>query len=297
MKQIRHRFPHIYLLSGTPAPENTLNLWTQMYMLDGGVSWGNDYHYFENLVASYDVRGKKFVEEKFAELVLKKVSHMIVSGTAKERPLTEVDRPFDVGKEVLRLYEKLKIELLIELDSHDYVRATALTIANKLRQLSSGFLISSALRSTKEYETGKLDALVELSEEYKSESMIIFIQFKHEREQLLRALPGSEAVYSSNAEEAIDRWNTGETDRLIIHPRSCAHGLNLQAGGRIAVWYNLPWSCEEYIQGIGRINRRGQTEKCMNIVMKGVPIDDIIYQKLRSKIEGQEVILRSIATT
>ena len=58
--------------------------------------------------------------------------------------------------------------------------------------------------------------------------------------------------------ETIAAWNRGEIPLLLCQPASAGHGLNLQEGGHIIVWFGLPWSLELYQQANDRLHRMGQ---------------------------------------
>lgn len=59
---------------------------------------------------------------------------------------------------------------------------------------------------------------------------------------------------------SVDKWNSGRIPILLCHPQSAGHGLNLQKGGHIIVWFGLTWSLEYYQQANARLDRQGQTE-------------------------------------
>ncbi len=51
---------------------------------------------------------------------------------------------------------------------------------------------------------------------------------------------------------------------LLVNLASAGHGLNLQYGGNIIVWFGLNWSLELYHQANEKLHRQGQTEKDYN---------------------------------
>ena len=53
-------------------------------------------------------------------------------------------------------------------------------------------------------------------------------------------------------------WNAGKVQVALISPASAGHGLNLQDGGHILIWFSMVWSLELYQQTNGRLHRQGQ---------------------------------------
>jgi SNF2 family DNA or RNA helicase len=74
------------------------------------------------------------------------------------------------------------------------------------------------------------------------------------------------------------------------------HGLNLQQGGRIVVWYSPTWSRELYDQFNARVARKGQTQepRLYRILAKGT-IDEAIVETLRERGDAQHEMLRVMA--
>ena len=45
---------------------------------------------------------------------------------------------------------------------------------------------------------------------------------------------------------------------MLANPASAGHGLNMQFGGHIAIWYSPTWNLEYYDQANKRLHRPGQ---------------------------------------
>ncbi len=97
-------------------------------------------------------------------------------------------------------------------------------------------------------------------------------------------------------EKDVRDWNNGEIDVLLIHPASAGHGLNLQQGGHIAVWYTLPnWNLELYQQANARIYRQGQKENVSiyQIIVPGT-IDEDMLKALDEKDVTQKRLIEAL---
>ena len=87
-----------------------------------------------------------------------------------------------------------------------------------------------------------------------------------------------------------------ETERLghigthmDSHPASCSHGLNLQQGGHIIIWFGLTWNWEYYAQANERLNRPGQQHVCRvyHLILQGTH-DARVLQALKNKESGNQ---------
>ena len=99
-----------------------------------------------------------------------------------------------------------------------------------------------------------------------------------------------------NDENDVRDWNNGDIDVLLIHPASAGHGLNLQSGGHIAVWYTLPnWNLELYQQANARIYRQGQKENVSiyQIIVPGT-IDEDMLKALDEKDVTQKRLIEAL---
>jgi len=98
--------------------------------------------------------------------------------------------------------------------------------------------------------------------------------------------------------DILSKWNAGEIPLLICHPASLSHGVNLQAGSHLLVWYGLPWSLEQYLQLCARLHRQGQKHAVIihHLIAKGT-IDERVYKALQLKLAGQNALLDYLKET
>lgn len=75
----------------------------------------------------------------------------------------------------------------------------------------------------------------------------------------------------------------------------CGHGLNLQDGGHILVWYSMIWSLELYLQTNGRLHRQGQREVVTihHIVCKDT-VDEDVIEALKNKNTTQQSLINAV---
>jgi SNF2 family DNA or RNA helicase len=147
---------------------------------------------------------------------------------------------------------------------------------------ASGGRQNAAKQTYERVDKSKVQALKELLEKT-DEPVLIFVKYIAEAEIVKNEIAGAE-IFST---DKIERWNNGKIKRMIANPKSMGHGLNLQRGGRIVVWYNITASLELYEQANARVYRHGQKERVIiyNLLCKG-SIDDVIRFRILKKKEN-----------
>jgi SNF2 family DNA or RNA helicase len=170
----------------------------------------------------------------------------------------------------MRLYSDLERELLIGLDDGEIVAPTAAVLANKLLQMANGAAYDTEGKPLLVHDA-KLEALEDLIEQANGEPVLVFYAYRHDEMRIRAAIPEAEPL-------DVDRWNLGEQPVALAHPGSCGHGLNLQAGGHIIVWFGLTWSLELYDQACGRLHRQGQKEpvRVYHLVAEGTMDEQVM---------------------
>ena len=121
---------------------------------------------------------------------------------------------------------------------------------------------------------------------------MVFYWYKHDMMKLKNYFPYARELKSA---DDIRAWNAGKIKLLLVHPASAGHGLNLQYGGNIVVWYGLTWSLELYQQANKRLHRSGQTKTVIihHLVAEGT-IDEQVMKALEDKSAGQSRMLEAV---
>ena len=127
-----------------------------------------------------------------------------------------------------------------------------------------------------------------------SSPTLVFYHFKHSLNRLRLLFPQAVVLDDDN----IAAWNRGEIRMLLAHPQSGGIGLNLQCNvGETAqtVWFDLPWSSENYIQANARIYRQGQEQQVIihHIVVSN-SIDAHAVKVLENKMNLQDALMESL---
>lgn len=201
-------------------------------------------------------------------------------------------------------YNTMKKDLVVAFPSATAVATNLAVVTGKLQQMSSGFVYHSTSSPSKSpgkfntstqsiwFSSHKFDRLEELLAENQRDCTMIFYTYKEELEELKRRYPHAQTL---DDPDAVERWNTGQIELLLAHPKSAGHGLNLQHHGNKIVFLSLPWSLEYFEQAIGRIHRSGQKrEVWCYILMTENTIDERIYSVLQEKCTLSEIAIEEL---
>ena len=130
--------------------------------------------------------------------------------------------------------------------------------------------------------------LEELLEEAGGDSVLVLYAYKHDADRIRKRIECRDL----DTPEDIDAWNRGEIPVALAHPASIGHGLNLQDGGHIIVWYGLTWSLEHYQQANARLYRQWQEHTVIihHLVAEGT-VDEQVMRALEKKDKSQAALL------
>lgn len=299
LKKILPFTNYMVLLTGTPVPNGLLDIWSQIYLLDGGTALGRTMTAYKQRFFEADYMGYKYTPRAGSDtLIHTAIASKVLSMKAEdylELPdRIDINEIVDLPIKVKEAYDEFEKNLLLELENGDVVEAvSAAVLANKLLQNSSGAIYTDAHKNWVEIHTVKLDALAELIEQNQGENILVAYNFKTDLERLQQRFPKAQ-VLDKNPNTVI-RWNNGEIPLLLAHPASSSHGLNLQHGGTMIVWFCLSWSLEYYQQFNGRLHRQGQSKpvRIIHIVARGT-IDERIVRVLNEKGITQDGLLKAL---
>lgn len=299
LRKVRPRVKRIIGLTGTPAPNGYADLWAQIYLLDRGERLGKTLtefrrRYFITLYRhgynEYELRPGAEDEIDVA------IGDICISMKARDylklkEPLY-INRIAKLSKKEAELYKKMERDAVLEIDEEDITAFNAAAVSNKLLQMSNGAVYTED-RDVISIHDKKLDVLEELIEEANGEPVLVFYNFKHDKDRIIKKF--GKDVRILDDDQDIKDWNAGKIKIFLAHPASAGHGLNLQAGGHIVIWFGLNWSLELYQQANARLNRQGQTEavRIYHIIAEGT-IDERVQEVLKGKNFRQEELLRKL---
>lgn len=301
LRKVRPMIERLVELTGTPSPNNLMDLWSQIYLLDQGERLGKTItafrnHYFTPASQNGHIVYSWALLPGAEEAIYKKISDICVSMKAKDYlklpPRTNNVIEVELSATDWKKYKELERHYVLELGESDVVASNAATLSNKLLQMANGCIYDEN-GDPKPIHEKKLDALERIIEEAQGQPVLVFYQYKHDLARIQERFKQARVLDVSAGD--IKKWNEGKIPVLLAHPQSAGHGLNLQAGGHIIVWFGLTWSLEFYQQANARLDRQGQQNPVIvhHLVAKGT-IDEDVMKALETKEVGQEALMAAV---
>ena len=304
LRLIRKHIRRICGLTGTPAPNGLIDLWAQVYLLDGGERLGKRIGEYRESYFSPASRNREviFSYEPLPgseQLIQARIQDICISLSAKDYlELPErIDNVIHVALDAKaqKAYEEFERAMFLEVDEATLDAGSAAVLTGKLLQFCNG-AVYDAGRQAVEVHREKLEALREIVEAAQGKPVLVFYNFQHDRERILQSL-GKRGIRIEELKgpEVITRWNNREIPVLLAHPASAAYGLNLQAGGNTIVWFGLNWSLELYQQANARLHRQGQKENVIvHHLVVDCGVDALVMDALQSKRATQDSLLEAL---
>ena len=301
----RNEFKRIVGLTGTPSPNGLIDLWSQIYLLDGGLALGSkvthyrDVYFRQRMMPNYSV--KYTIKDEFSKKeIQKKIKPLCVSMSAEDylkMPQMLFNKiSVELSKEEMNQYKFMEENYILSFENGEVVTATSAGVLTcKLLQLSSG-AIYNVDKEPQQFHTQKIEVLKETIEQLvnSGENVLLFYIFKHEKDRILEALKEYKIRMLKDNQDVKD-WNNKDIQILLAQPQSTAYGLNLQQGGHHIIWYSLTWNLEHYQQANARLYRQGQDKPVMihHLIAKDT-IDEVVFMALRKKENVQHWLLNSL---
>jgi SNF2 family DNA or RNA helicase len=283
-------------LTGTPIPNNYLDLFMQVKMLDDGKRLGKTYTaYREAYFYPADYMGytyklvtgsKEAIDAQLADIAL------VLIGEESDLPASSViDVAAVMPPEARKQYKTLEKEMLAEIEDGEITAPSAGVLVNKLLQLTSGAVYDED-RNVLPVHTAKISTLKSIIARHKDEPVLVLCAFKHESARVIAAIKGARMF----DERDLNDWKAGKIPVWVADARSLSHGIDgLQVSCRVAVWVSLTYSHETYVQTNARLIRTGQTAETLiyRIICSGT-IDDAVAEALRDKSDTQSGMLFAV---
>ena len=293
-------------LTGTPTSNGLMDLWAEIGILDGGQRLGRFIGRYRDAYFKPDSMNPNtgvvysYVPRPRAEQqIYDRISDITISMKALdylEMPeCIYVNHEVRMSDQEKKLYDQLKQDLIIPLEDGDIDAANAAALSNKLLQLSNGAVYDEN-GIVRVVHKRKLEMLEDMIEAANGQPVLIAYWFKHDHQRIMEHLTA--CGYSPRdirESEDIKDWNTGKMAVALIHPASAGHGLNIQEGGHILIWFGLTWSLELYQQTNARLWRQGQrdTVTIHHIVCENT-VDEDVLNALSSKNVTQEKLIAAV---
>lgn len=298
------QFCRVSILTGTPAPNGMENIWSQIFLLDGGRRLGKYITAYRNKF--FYPSGYMGYEYKLQPGADKKI-YALVEDIILHKDADELDLPEKIENKISvtlpskarKIYDEMKNELIARIDSDLSVATNAAVASGKLRQICNGRLYGED-RKVLDLHEEKLNALDELISSLEERPIMVFYEFQHDLTALKKKFPSAEVlgggVSRSDSESITSRWNSDDIPLLFLHPKSAGHGLNLQESScRDICWFSIPWDLELYEQAVARVHRQGvKNSVTIHHIAAEDTIDERIIKVLKKKGSLQKSLLEAL---
>lgn len=335
LRRVLGQVPRVVGLTGTPTPQGLPDLWAQVYCIDGGERLGKYVTHFRErwfTVITHNNVPIRIIPKKGAkEEILSAISDIALAMRAEDwlklPPLIAENVPVRLDEATMKRYREFETEKVLEFKKtgEPLLAGSSASLVNKLSQYANGAIYTDNLneygdREVIEIHDEKLKALQDIYESEDNSPILVFYQYKHDRDRILsyfdklkesrlskKLIPsyydtldrpdrdrGTIEVYRGPSE--LSRWNKGYIGMLLLHPASAAFGLNMQFGGRRIVWFSTGWKLELYQQANARLYRQGQKYpvRVFHLVAQGT-VDERMVAALTGKGAGQRDIVNQLA--
>lgn len=317
VRNVEGMITRLHLLTATPASESYEAFFTQMFLLDGGKTFGLYVTKFRDRYFIRNQYSQKWILRPGAkEEILEKIAPFCT--VRKRENYFDVTKPQIIERRVLLtdrervMYETMETEFIVTLEDGSRIEAqTAAALSQKLSQMASGVLYETVFDEPEGYDPDldddapdlievkkvhhihdhKIDALRQLIAEFPHDSILVGYQHRSSLDRLLKHFPKAQKWVKDGRLKA--PWNEGKIPLMLLHPKSGSHGNNLQKGGHIVVFFDIPWSREQFTQLIGRLDRQGQKDPVLVFLLIATDtVDERIAKAQRMKEGAEEEIAR-----
>jgi len=307
LRNVQPSFKRVVGLTGTPAPNGLIDLWSQIYLLDRGERLGKFItHFRENyfraghskghIVYKYNLikDGEQQIYDRIGDIcmAMKAEDYLTLPGRIENiidiRFDAKMQKQYDDFEEeqVLKLFEGQK-------EGEEISAVNAAALSTKLLQFANGAIYDED-RNVHHIHDLKIDALKEIVEDANGKSVLIAYAFQHDKDRILKALKKYNPKLLKTDQDVRD-WNLGKIQVMTMHPASGGHGLNLQAGGSIIVWFGQTWSLELYQQLNARLDRQGQENVVViNKLVTSKTIDQRVVKVIDGKATKQDGLMVAV---
>ena len=293
-------------LTGTPTSNGLMDLWAEIGILDGGERLGRfigryreayfrpgAMNPYTGVVYQYTIRPGA------EEQIYRKISDITISMKALDYlqmpECISIRHEVQMSSAEKNIYDQLKTDLIIPLEDGDIDAANAASLSNKLLQMSNGAVYdeNGAVRIIHQR---KLEMLEDLIEAANGQPVLVAYWFRHDRARIQDYLKGI-GIETREIRDSkdIQDWNAGKIPVALIHPAAAGHGLNIQEGGHILIWFGLTWSLELYMQANARLWRQGQKNTVtIHHIITRETVDEDVMAALEAKDVTQEKLIAAV---
>ncbi|MCK7435924.1 DEAD/DEAH box helicase [Enterobacter bugandensis] len=304
-KVAHSKTPHFVNLTGTPAPNGLIDLWGQCWFIDKGQRLGRTFSAFTSRWFNQQRFGNFFKltphphSQKEIQTALSGITLSIDA-----RDWFDVKEPVAVPVSVKlpapvqKIYKQMERDLFIELAGAEVEAMNAAAKTVKCLQIASGAIYLEDGESWEALHDAKIQALESIIEEAAGAPVLVAYHWRHDLDRLRKAFPQGRALDADP--QTLRDWNAGKIPVLFAHPASAGHGLNMQDGGNILVFFSLWWDLEQHQQIIERIGPTRQAQAghdrpvFIYYIVADNTVDALALERLKTKASVQDILFKAM---
>ena len=306
LRKVRPHIKRIVGLTGTPASNGLMDLWAEVFLIDKGERFGRFIGRYREAffepAGMNPYTGVVFGYEPLPgaeERIYEKISDIAVSMKAKDflnmPEFVPVTHLVEMSDSERKIYDKMREELIVTVEDEEVDAANAAALSCKLMQMANGAAYGDGGKTVRIHER-KLQMLEDLIEEANGQNVLVAYWFRHDHERIMEHLTAKGYRPRDIKTDAdITDWNSGKIQVGLISPASAGHGLNIQSGGHILIWFSLVWSLEMYQQTNARLWRQGQENvvTAHHIICRDT-VDEDVMKALEQKDTTQQRLIAAV---
>lgn len=307
-------------LTGSPILGSILDLFSQVYFLDRGKAFGNNFfvfraHNMRDLNAGMP-KGRYFPnwqplegsEETIQNAIAPFCSYAKKQDCLDLPPLIRKVVKVEMSDDQRKMYTEMRNHLITEIKGKEIVATMALTKLLRLQQMASGFCRDVDGKDHEIDGSPKLEALRDLLEKIcvgQGDKTIVWScwvsnyaaikrvcdELHIEYREVHGGVQGKQKFVNTD-----DFCKKPEVKVLIAHPESAGEGINLVEAG-YSIYYSRTFSLKQEIQSEAR-NYRGGSEMHKQVVRYDLvtrdSVDELVAEKLAAKQAIGTAILEGI---
>lgn len=307
LRGVQPSFKRVIGLTGTPAPNGLIDLWSQVYLLDRGERLGKFITRFREdyfkpgkrngaIIYKYDLvtNGEARIHEKIGDICMSMKAKDYLSLPGRIDNVIKIVLPSDIQAKYEAFERDQVLQLFAEQPEDEAITAvSAAALSNKLLQFANGAVYDE----NKDWHVVhdlKIEALKEIIEDANGKPVLVAYTYQHDLHRIKEALKSYKPVQLKTDQDVKD-WNAGKIQVMIMHPASGGHGLNLQSGGHIIVWFGQTWSLELEQQFNARLDRQGQENVVIiNKLVASKTMDEDVIKSQESKSAKQDSLMEAV---
>ena len=320
LKMVLGKFTRRWILTGTPSPNGYMDLFGQIFIIDGGRALGKYItHYRQQFFHPTGFGGYTWAINNGAEeTIQERIKPITLRLDAKdylELPQFIIEPIWvELPPAAREVYDDMEDRMVAEIGSGKSTAVNAGSASKKCEQIANGglyhddlvdidddFAATRGKRTWTDLHTAKIDAVQELRESVQGQQLLIAYDFQHDLARLRKALGEKTpfiggGVSPAKSMELEQLWNSKQLPVLLAHPRSMGHGLNMQYGGNRIIWHSPTWDLELWDQFNRRILRSGSQHKHIFAwpILARDTVDEAKWWALNRKDKSQRGLLDAL---